>query len=248
MLEMALMMYAFNKIIKKGFSPLITPSLVREFSLYGTGFFPALKDEIFKIQDKTPDNKDDDMYLAGTSEVAILSYFSDDILEKKNLPIKVCAFSPCFRSEVGSYGKDTKGLYRIHEFMKIEQIILCENDIKESEKCFKEMLGIVEEILQELGLPYRIKNICTGDIGMGKYYMNDVETYMPSREDYGETHSCSNLTDWQTRRLNIRYKEGETKKLCFALNNTVIASPRILIPLLENNQLADGSVKIPKVL
>ena len=194
-LEMALMMYALNKLIKKGFTPLITPTLVKEFSLYGTGFFPALKEEIFRIQDKTPDNQNDNMYLAGTSEVAILSYFSDDVLEKKNLPIKVCAFSPCFRSEVGSYGKDTKGLYRIHEFMKVEQIILCENDLKKSEMYFAEMLGIVEEILQELGLPYRIKNICTGDIGMGKYYMNDVETYMSSREDYGETHSCSNLTD-----------------------------------------------------
>jgi len=194
-LEMSLMMYALNKMIAKGFIPLISPVLVKEFSLYGTGYFPNFKDDIFKIQDKTPDNKEDNLYLAGTSEVAILAYFSDKVFDKKDLPIKVCAFSPSFRSEIGSYGKDTKGLYRVHEFMKIEQVIIGEHDLAKSEAYFKEMLGISEEILQDLGLPYRVKNICTGDMGVGKYYMNDIETYMANREDYGETHSCSSLTD-----------------------------------------------------
>lgn len=248
-LHIALMMYAFQKVIKYGFSPMITPNLVKEFALFGSGYFPYLKDEVYKIQDKTPDNKEGNLYLAGTSELSLLAYFSDEVIEKKNLPLKVCAFSPCFRSEAGSYGKDTKGLYRIHEFLKIEQVVICENDIDISQKYFKEMSSMVEEILKELKLPYQIKTLCTADMGAGKFYADDFETYMPSRSDYGETHSCSNLTDWQTRRFNIKFKdESGNKNYCYALNNTVIASPRILIAILENYQQKDGSVKIPKVL
>jgi len=242
MLHMAILNYAFEKIIKKGFMPFIPPSLVKGFTFFGSGFFPYLKDEVYKIENN------EDTYLAGTSELSILAYYKDDLLDKKDLPIKICAFSPCFRSEAGSYGKDTKGLYRIHEFWKIEQVVICENDFEKSQKYFHEMLAISEEILKELKLPYQVVNLCTGDMGAGKYYANDIETYMPSRQGYGETHSCSNLTDWQTRRSNIRFKDAEDKNYCFALNNTILASPRILIALLENYQQKDGSIKIPKVL
>jgi len=188
-LHMAILNYAFEKIIKKGFQPFITPALVKGFNFFGSGFFPYLQDEVYKIANS------EDTYLAGTSELSLLGYFSEDTIDFKKLPIKICAFSPCFRSEAGSYGKDTKGLYRIHEFSKIEQVVICENDIKKSQKYFEEMISVSEEILKELKLPYRVINLCTGDMGAGKYYANDIETYMPSRDGYGETHSCSNLTD-----------------------------------------------------
>jgi seryl-tRNA synthetase len=189
LLHMALINYAFSKIVKKGFMPMTVPTIVKEFTFFGSGFFPYLKDEVFKL------SNDPDSYLAGTSELSLLAYYSDEVLSKKQLPIKVCAFSPCYRSEVGSYGKDTKGLYRVNEFMKVEQVVICENTVEASDKYFKEMMAISEEILKELNLPYRVLNLCTGDMGAGKYFANDIETYMPSREGYGETHSCSNLTD-----------------------------------------------------
>ncbi len=243
LLHMALINYAFSKIVKKGFMPMTVPTIVKDFTFFGSGFFPYLKDEVFKL------SNDSDSYLAGTSELSLLAYYSDEVLAKKQLPIKVCAFSPCYRSEVGSYGKDTKGLYRVNEFLKVEQVVICENDSSLADKYFNEMMAISEEVLKELNLPYRVLNLCTGDMGAGKYFANDIETYMPSREGYGETHSCSNLTDWQTRRSNIKFQdEANNKKYCFALNNTVLASPRILIALLENYQQKDGSVKIPKVL
>lgn len=243
MLHMAILNYAFEKIINKGFMPFVPPTLVKGFNFFGSGFFPYLQDEVYKIAN------DDDTYLAGTSELSLLGYYRDDVINFKDLPIKICAFSPCFRSEAGSYGKDTKGLYRIHEFSKIEQVMICDNNIEKSQKYFQEMLSVSEELMKELKLPYRVVNLCTGDMGAGKYYANDIETYMPSRNGYGETHSCSNLTDWQTRRSNIRFvdKDGN-KHYCFALNSTVVASPRILIAILENYQQKDGSVMIPKVL
>ena len=170
-------------------------------------------------------------------------------MEEKNLPIKLAGFSQCYRSEVGSYGKDTKGLYRLHEFMKIEQVIFCRADQEEAHKLFEELNKNSQEILEDLKLPYRIVQVCAGDMGAGKYEMRDIETWMPSRENYGETHSNSSLTNWQARRLNIKYKtkKGE-RKFAYTLNNTMIASPRILIAILENYQQKDGSVKIPKVL
>jgi seryl-tRNA synthetase len=187
--------------------------------------------------------------LAGTSEPSLLAYFSDSVLDEKDLPKKVCGFSQCYRNEVGSYGKDAKGLYRIHEFMKVEQVVLCRDDFAESDKWLDTFKEISCEILQDLELPHRVIQICTGDMGAGKRKMYDIETWMPSRDGYGETHSDSNLTDWQPRRLNIKYKNkaGE-KKFVHALNNTVIASPRILIAILENNQNKDSSITIPKVL
>jgi len=243
LLHMALINYAFSKIVKKGFMPMTVPTIVKEFTFFNSGFFPYLKDEVFKLNNET------DAYLAGTSELSLLAYYGDEVLTKKQLPLKVCAFSPCYRSEVGSYGKDTKGLYRVNEFLKVEQVVICENSLEASEKYFQEMMAISEEVLKELNLPYRVLNLCTGDMGAGKYSAYDIETYMPSRAGYGETHSCSNLTDWQTRRSNIRFQDEQgNKHYCFALNNTVLASPRILIALLENYQQSDGSIKIPKVL
>lgn len=253
LMQMGIMMYAMKKMVSKGFTPMINPVLVKEFTLYGSGHFPFGREEIFQVANpgRLADGKEikTPMYLAGTAEPALLAYFAKEVIDKKDLPIKICGFSSCFRSEVGSYGKDTKGLYRIQEFMKVEQVVFCENDYNISMKYFEEMRGIAEEILQELNLPYRVVKTCTGDMGAGKYRMDDIETWMPSRSDYGETHSCSNLGDWQTRRLNIKYEdENGEKKFAHALNNTVIASPRILIAILENYQQADGSVMVPDVL
>lgn len=253
LLHLGILMYAFNKIISKGFTPFIPPTLVKDHALLGSGHFPFGKEEIYQIGNpgKLADGetKKEPVYLAGTSEPSLLAYFNDELLEEKDLPKKVCAISQCYRSEIGSYGKDVKGLYRIHEFMKVEQVILCKNDINESNEWLEYLRSIAEEILQELKLPYRVLQICTGDMGAGKYKMYDVETWMPSRNNYGETHSDSNLTDWQARRLGIKYRasNGEIKYV-HTLNNTVLASPRILIAVLENFQNSDGTVNVPEVL
>jgi len=252
-LHFAVLWYAFNKIIKKGFTPMVPPTLLREFALIGSGHFPTGKEDVYQIGNpgrlangtsiKNP------IFLAGTSEPSLLAYYAGKTFKEEELPIKLCGFSQCYRSEVGSYGKDIKGLYRIHEFMKVEQVVLCRNDLKESNGWLEKFREIAQEILKDLKLPHRVIQICTGDMGVGKYKMYDIETWMPSRNGYGETHSDSNLTDWQTRRLNIKYKTKKGKvKLAHALNNTVIASPRILIAILENYQQKDGSIVIPKVL
>ncbi len=252
LIQQALLLHALNKLVAKGFKPMVTPTLVREFVLTGSGHFPAGREEIYRIanageQDGAPSKEP--LFLAGTSEPSLLAYYADTVLEEKDLPIKVCGISPCYRSEVGSYGKDTRGIYRIHEFMKVEQVVLCAADIFESEKWHEVLRETAEEILRELKLPYRVVNVCTGDMGAGKYKMYDIETWMPSRNDYGETHSDSNLTDWQARRLGIRYKGKDGKlKFVYTLNNTAIASPRILIPILENYQQQDGSVVVPEIL
>jgi len=253
LMHIALLWHTFLKLTKKGFLPLIPPVIIKEFALIGSGHFPFNKEDIYQIANpgKLADGKEikEPLFLAGTSEPSILAYFSDTVLEQDQLPIKVCGFSPCFRSEVGSYGKDTKGLYRVHEFMKVEQVVLCKNDIQESNFWLEKMREISEEILRELNLPYRVVQVASGDMGAGKYKMYDIETWMPSRNSFGETHSDSNLTDWQSRRLNIKYKTktGE-KKFVHALNNTALASPRILIAILENYQRKDGKIEVPKVL
>lgn len=253
LLQWAILWHALNKVIKKGFTPFWPPVLLREFALIGSGHFPFGKEDIYQIANpgkiESGEEIKEKIYLGGTSEPSLLAYFSDEILKEEELPIKVCGVSPCYRSEVGSYGKDTKGLYRLHEFMKVEEVVLCKNSVEESNKWLFKMIEISEEILQELKLPYRVVEIPTGDMGAGKYKMFDIETWMPSRNDYGETHSASNLTDWQARRLNIKYKDKKGEKFfVHALNNTVIASPRILIAILENYQQKDSSLIIPKVL
>lgn len=252
-LHLAILNYALQKMVKKGFSPMITPTIVKPFALYGSGHFPFGKEDIYELANTGKDEEGkqigDSLYLAGTSEPSLLAYHSGEVLDDSQLPVKYCGFSQCYRNEVGSYGKDTKGLYRIHEFMKVEQIVICRADEKESEKWLQEMRGYAQEMLKDLKLSHRVLAIATGDMGAGKRKMYDIETYMPSRKGYGETHSDSDLTDWQTRRLNIKYidKDGK-KKFAYALNNTVIASPRILIAILENFQNADGSVTVPEVL
>lgn len=252
-LHLAVLFYAYQKMIKEGFVPMITPTILKSFALFGSGHFPFGKEDIYELantgKDETGGQIAEPLYLAGTSEPALLAYRSGEVLEESELPVKYCGFSQCYRNEVGSYGKDTKGLYRIHEFMKVEQVVICEADEKISGEWLQKMRGFAQEILKDLKLPHRVVQIATGDMGAGKRKMYDIETYMPSREGYGETHSDSDLTDWQTRRLNIKYKTKDgQKKFAYALNNTVVASPRILIAILENFQEKDGSIKIPEVL
>lgn len=255
LIQQALIWHALKKLQQKGFALMAPPVLVREFALIGSGHFPGGRDEIYQIGnpgDVTNDNDNpnkEPLFLVGTSEPSLLAYFADKILEEKDLPITVSGVSACYRSEVGSYGKDARGIYRIHEFQKVEQMVICKASIEESEKWLEALKQTAEEILQELKLPYRVLNICTGDMGAGKYKMYDIETWMPSRQAYGETHSDSSFTDWQSRRLNIRYRGVDGKMhYAFTLNNTAVASPRILIPLLENYQQEDGSIIIPEVL
>lgn len=253
LLHLALMWYALSKLRGKGFELFITPTIVREFTLIGSGHFPAGRDEVYQIGNpgklESGKNIKEPLFLAGTAEPSLLAYYSDKILNEKDLPVKMCGVSQCYRSEIGSYGKDTKGLYRVHEFMKVEQVVICKDDLGESNKWLEEMLNIARDILKDLKLPHRVVVNATGDMGVGKYKMYDIETWMPSRDAYGETHSDSNLTDWQTRRLNIRYRAKNGKTIfAYALNNTVIASPRILIAILENYQQKDGGVAIPEVI
>jgi len=241
-LEMSVLFYTFQKLAKKGYIPIIAPSLVKEFTLFGSGQFPWGREEVYRIEK-------DDLYLAGTAEVPVTAYFSNEILNEKDLPKKFVAFSPCFRREAGSYGKDTKGLYRLHQFNKVEQVIISKNDYDLSITCHEELLVNSEEILQDLKLPYRVMLMCTGEMGEPQVKKYDIETWMPSRNMYGETMSNSFMGDFQTRRLNIRYRtdKGEVK-FAHSLNNTAVASPRILIAILENYQQKDGSVLVPEVL
>ncbi len=257
-LMMALMMYAFNKMADKGYSPMIVPTLVKEFALFGSGYFSGKeynpeKDEIYEVatRDKESDGgqSKEKKFLAGTAEPSLLAYYADEVLSEEELPIKFSGFSQCYRSEIGSYGKDTKGFYRVHEFMKVEQVVLAKADIKEADKLQQEMFSISRELHEDLGLPYRVLQICTGDMSPGKYKAFDIEAWMPGLNRWGETGSASNFLDWQSRRLNVKYrnKAGETK-FVYMLNNTALPSPRPFIAILENYQQKDGSVEVPKVL
>ncbi|MCX8008691.1 MAG: serine--tRNA ligase [Patescibacteria group bacterium] len=242
LLEFAVLFYAFQKLVAKGYIPIIAPSLVKEFTLIGNGQFPWGRDEVYYLQG-------DDQYLAGTAEVPVTAYFANEILQEEDLPQKFVAFSPCFRREAGSYGKDTKGLYRLHQFNKIEQVIISKNDMNTSIALHEELLSNAEEILQDLRLPYRVLLMCTGDMGEPQVKKYDIETWMPGRNAYGETMSNSIMGEFQSRRLRIRYRTKEGKlQYAHTLNNTAIASPRILIPILENYQQKDGSIRIPDVL
>ncbi len=242
LMEMGILWYTMRKLVTKGYIPLMAPSLVKEFTLFGNGQFPWGRDEVYHFEK-------DDVYLAGTAEVPVTAYYSDEILKEEDLPKKFVAFSPCFRREAGSYGKDTKGLYRLHQFNKVEQLIISTNDSGKSLTLLEELLANAEEILQDLKLPYRVISMCTGDIGEPQVKKYDIEAWMPSRNAYGETMSDSFMGDFQARRLKIRYrtKDGKTQ-FCHTLNNTAIASPRILIPIFENYQQKDGSIRVPKVL
>jgi seryl-tRNA synthetase len=249
-LQQAVIRLALDMMTREnGFTQMTVPVLVRDVAMQGTGFFPASREQAYHVTE-------DDLFLTGTAEVGLTAYHFDQILEESSLPRKYVAASTCFRREAGTYGKDTAGLYRVHQFDKVEQVVICKNDVEESKRWHKEMLGYAEEILKRLKLPYRVIQCCTGDIGVKNASMMDIETWMPSRFDgkdsatgYGETHSASRLYEFQARRLNLRYKGADGKtRFVHTLNNTVVASPRILIPILENYQNADGSVTIPEVL
>lgn len=249
-LQQAVMRFTMDHLHAKGLTLFCPPLMATQECFVGTGFFPGADENQIYIVGGEEDGKmvSDNLRLIGTSEVTVCSYHQGEILKKDELPKKYAGYSACFRREAGTYGKDTKGLYRVHQFEKVEQVILCTADEDKALKLFDEIRTNAEEVLQALNLPYRIMNISTGDSGKGKVFQQDIETWMPSRDSYGETHSCSYLGDFQARRLNIRYDDNGEKKFVHTLNNTCIASPRILIPLIEMYQNADGSITIPEVL
>lgn len=242
LLEISIMRYALDILVQRGFEPVTVPMLVKPSAMEGTGFLPRGEDEAYYIER-------DDLYLVGTSEVPLVSIYGGEILDLNSLPQHKAGISACFRREAGAAGRDTKGLYRLHQFQKIEQIVFCRNDADESRKQHMLILENTEKILQGLGLPYRITLACGAECGIPQVIKHEVETWMPSRGNYCETMSCSSIHDFQSRRLNIRYREEDGKPaFVHTLNNTGIASPRILIPLLEHYQQEDGSVVIPEAL
>ncbi|MEQ1849625.1 MAG: serine--tRNA ligase [Candidatus Peribacteraceae bacterium] len=251
-LHLAILRYTMDSLIKKGWNLFLPPLMASRPYFTGTGFFPGSEEQIYAVGNKTSADspvQDDELNLIGTSEVSVMSFHADETLALSDLPRKYAGYSTCFRREAGTYGKDTHGLYRIHQFEKVEQVVLCEADQNKALALFEEIRQNAEDVLKALNLPYRILDVCTGDMGRGKIFMQDIETWMPSRNSYGETHSCSYLGDFQCRRLSIKYKDSDGKKqFCHSLNNTCIASPRILIPIIETYQNKDGSIRIPDVL
>lgn len=238
-LQFAVWNYFLNALIKKGYVALSVPSLVNKSTLYGTGYLPQGEEDLYQTQDGD--------YLAGTGEVGAMAYHSDETLDA--VPKKYVAFSPCFRREAGSHGKDVKGLIRVHEFFKLEQIILCEASHETSVALHEELTHNVEELIQELGLHYEVVSCCGGDLGLGQVKKYDINVWMPSQQKYRETHSASYFHDFQTRRLGIRYKDSDGKlRYAHSLNNTLVATPRILACIIENYQEADGRVRVPEVL
>jgi seryl-tRNA synthetase len=240
--ERAVHAYALDLLHAKDFTLVSVPSLVREEPLIGTGQFPAHREETYAIPA-------DDLYLAGTAEVALVGFHSDEILDHKRLPIRYAGISPCFRREAGSAGRDVRGLLRVHQFEKVEQFVICAADPAESDRWHAELLGTAEQLLQGLGLAYEVMECATGDMGAGKYRMNDINTWMPSLGAYRETHSCSSLHDWQARRANVRYRDQDgAVRFAYTLNNTAVATPRILAALVENYQTSEAQVEVPPVL
>ena len=243
LLHWAVLRFAMDFMVAKGYVPLSVPLLAKYEVMRGTGYFPGSEDQTYQMEK-------DNLSLVGTAEVPLTAYHMDEILTADQLPLKYVAMSSCFRREAGAAGKDTYGLYRIHQFDKVEQVVICRDSIEQSCKFHEEILANAEAIMQALELPYRVAVVCTGDLGRGQVKKYDIEAWMPSRKNYCETHSASKFYEFQARRMNLRYKDAKSKKnlFCHTLNNTVIASPRILIPLLELYQNPDGSITIPKVL
>jgi seryl-tRNA synthetase len=241
-LEMAICRFVTDTLRQRGFTPMTVPHLVRENAMRGTGYFPIGYEQAYKLPE-------DELFLVGTSEVSLVSYHQDEILSLESLPLRYAGISTCYRREAGTYGKDTRGLYRVHQFTKVEQVVFCEADPQKAEELHYEILGNAEAVMQALKLPYRVCLACTGEIGIGQVRKHEIETWMPSRGAYSETHSCSTMGDFQARRGNIRYRAADGElRYAFTLNNTAIASPRVLIPLLETYQNEDGSVTVPEVL
>jgi len=242
LLEFALLRFALDKVVAHGFTPLIVPALAREFALIGTGQFPAGREQIYSLPA-------DELFLVGTAEVSMTGMYAGEILPYADLPIKMVAQSPCFRREAGNFGRDVRGVMRVHQFTKVEQYVICAADPQLSLEWLETLRRNAEEILQALELPYRVLLVCTGDMGDGKVKMYDIECWVPSEGRYRETHSDSALGDWQARRANLRYRDESGKvRHAFTLNNTALASPRIMVPLLENHQRADGSIHVPAAL
>ena len=242
LLETKLMGWALEQVAAAGFIPITVPALARPSAFVGTGHFPGHEDEAYFVPA-------DDLYLAGTGEIALTGLHSGEILDGAKLPILYAGLSPCFRREAGSAGRDVRGLLRVHQFLKVEAYVLCENDEAVSAEWHAKLLGIAEQLLTMLEIPYQVIETSTGDMGLGKYRMNDIESWVPSLEKYRETHSCSTLHEWQARRANLRYRdEGGKVRFVHTLNNTALASPRILVPLLENHQTEDGRVRLPQAI
>ena len=241
LLEQAVLNFALDFMVKQDFTPMTVPWMVNKEALWGTGYFPWGIEDHYTTQDGQG--------LIGTSEVSLTAYHQNEVLDEKDLPIKYIGISPCFRREVGTYGKDSKGFIRVHQFNKVEQVVLTVADEEETRVWHEKMLGFSEQILNELKLSYRVLLMCTGDMGAGQRKKYDIETWFPSQNIYRETHSASYFNDFQSRRLNIKYraKDGTTKYV-YTLNNTVIATPRLLAAILENYQQEDGSIIIPEVL
>jgi seryl-tRNA synthetase len=258
LLVMALMMFAMEKMVDRGYKPMIPPTLVKGFALFGSGYFSGLEyngevDEIYQVatsdKEASGEVSKEKKFLVGTAEPSLLAYYANETLKEEQLPMRLCGFSQCYRSEIGSYGKDTKGFYRVHEFMKIEQVVIVQADIEESNKLQDEMVSISKEIHQDLELPHRLLRICTGDMSPGKHRAFDIETWLPASGRWAETGSASNFLDWQARRLNVKYKDTEGKsRFVYMLNNTALPSVRPFIAILENYQQKDGSVIVPEVL
>ena len=243
LLHWAVLRFAIDTMTSKGYVPLSVPLLMKDEAMRGTGYYPGSEEQTYRIEK-------DQLNLVGTAEVPLTAFRMGEILDADELPLKYVALSSCFRREAGAAGKDTYGLYRIHQFDKVEQVVVCPNSLEESNKYHEEILANAEAVMQALELPYRVVNVCTGDLGRGQAKKYDIEAWMPSRGNYCETHSASKFYEFQARRMNLRYKDPAGKKnvFCHTLNNTVIASPRILIPILELYQNADGSITIPSVL
>jgi len=242
LLETKLMGWALEQIAGAGFTPITVPAIAREQAFLNQGQFPGHIEETYALPN-------DEAWLAGTAEVALTSLHSGEILDHGQLPIRYAGFSPCFRREAGSAGKDVRGLLRVHQFLKVEQWVMCEADEAVSAEWHGKLLGLAERLLTLMEIPYQVIETSTGDMGLGKYRMNDIESWVPSLGKYRETHSCSTLHDWQARRANLRYRDADGKvRFAHTLNNTALASPRILVPLLENHQTADGRVRLPQAL
>ncbi|MFH2001032.1 MAG: serine--tRNA ligase [Planctomycetota bacterium] len=242
MLHRAVLSLAMDLMMSRGFIPIHVPVLVKDFAMQGTGFYPFGEDQVYRTEK-------DGLNLIGTAEVPVTSFHHNEILDISQLPIRYVAQSHCFRREAGAAGRDTRGLYRVHQFQKVEQVVICRNDKAASDKEHLSILKNSEDLVQMLGLPYRVVNVCGGDLGLPQVKKFDIEVWMPSREAYGETHSASKFYEFQARRLKLRYRD-EDKKTCFShtLNNTVAASPRILIPIMETYQTRERCIRVPEVL
>jgi seryl-tRNA synthetase len=240
-LHRAVQQLALDLLTEQGFTAMDVPLMMREDTLYNTGFFPLGREQTYELEKE-------EKWLVGTAEVPLVSYYSNEEVDVSK-PLRLAAVSNCFRREAGSGGRDVRGLYRVHQFAKVEQVIICKDDLDLAEEMLQEITKNAEDFLQLLELPYRVVSVCTGDMGQKNYKQYDIETWMPSRQSYGETHSSSSLLEFQARRSMIRYRDDQEQlRFCYTLNNTAVASPRILIPLLENHQQEDGSIYIPHAL